>query len=285
MISGKEINQRQNSIEMRELNLTAGASYDYAEKINNTSWLICLMTIVISLCSNLISPTLSIGISFIADLAQATLIFYKDKYIKQAASLRNYFDNYVLKLSNRAYTKSEIQKIFETVNLYISKHKEKAEIKISNTGENSPPGFRDWYTDIETLNGNAAIFECQDQNIWWEEKLAYKKCILSIILPIVLVTALITFLLVNSLFVWLWSLSSLYIKLGEVVYINIKYLQLTYKILGVKSILEVDPSDSGIQILQNMIEERRGMSTVGISFLHNKLASRLTTRRHQFQEF
>lgn len=183
MINNQIINNRQNENLLLKIQYASRRYFNSAEKVNYVSWLLCIVSAIMVFIPDSASKVISLGIPALLEVFAFITAYIFNNKLKKAASLRNYFDSYVLMIGEDSYTDICKQKLREIALTAYNKHKKEADIHIHNTGRDKPPGVRNWYEFKNTVADLQAQFECQKQNVWWNKKIVKNRMI---ILPIIL---------------------------------------------------------------------------------------------------
>ena len=270
----KEIQKRQNEQKPLEIQAIARILYNRAEKINSWLWILPIISyLTIFITSDSFDNAVTI-VCFLIDVVAVALQFWFEHLIKFASKCKKIFDYYVLGFSNSINIDSPYD---ERLLKVLRKRKQEISLYTSNTGKDSPPGVKYWYTFIETLSSDEAKFECQKQNKWWDEKLTKFRLFKDLILFAIL---LFVFVIVvknsNPSWVRIVFSSIIIIRLIERIITNLRYMVLSIQISGAVSILENNKNEEQLLRLQEKIDAKRELSVVGWNFLHSKFAKRLT---------
>ena len=168
------IQKRQNEEHMLKIQCSARGYYNNAERIGKLAWLFCLISAASLIIPESVPLVCQLTIPVIADIAALLLSKKQDESVEKAALFRAYFDAYVLGINDR-YKQYERDKIVGDAREYCGKHRKKSSVQITTTGFDTPPGVKDWYDlmgEREYQNDDEVVFECQKQNVWWEERLS-----------------------------------------------------------------------------------------------------------------
>ena len=276
MIVSVEIEKRQNEEKILKVQHAARCLYNSAEKLNNYVWFFCL----VSTFSVFIPPTwpvyASYGIPFVANLVAATLLILATHKVKTAAILRKFFDSYVLDIYPSQFTETELRKIWEHTEKVYSTNPDNAKVQMAHTGEDSPPGIRDWYIFPEPLNDISAKFECQRQNAWWNSKLIRNRFITIVCTSVVVGVTFIILAVKNNLLTTILYSAGLITKIVERLIENGRYLIVSMKINGAIQVLEKHPTEEGIAVLQNFFDERRAIVVLESNTYYKKAVNKIS---------
>ena len=255
MINNQIINNRQNENLLLKIQYASRRYFNSAEKVNYVSWLLCIVSAIMVFIPDSASKVISLGIPALLEVFAFITAYIFNNKLKKAASLRNYFDSYVLMIGEDSYTDICKQKLREIALTAYNKHKKEADIHIHNTGRDKPPGVRNWYEFKNTVADLQAQFECQKQNIWWDKKMVKNRMI---ILPIIL------FILI-SLFI------------AERIIKHYSYHKTSIKIDAIQSHAERELTAETVKELQELIDERREIPVLEINIIHKLKAKRYSS--------
>lgn len=269
-----EIQKRQNETKSLELQAVSRILYNKAEIINLFLWMLPIISYLTIFITNNSFDNIVTIMCFFIDIIAVAFQFWFNTLIKSASEYKRIFDCYVLGFSSNADIDSPYNERFLKV---LRKRNDKIKLYVSNTGKESPPGVKDWYTFNGECSDKEAKFECQKQNIWWDEKLTKRRLLKDIILFLMLLAIFIIVVKNNnvSLIRILFS-SIIIIRVVDRLIINLRYLILSVQIKGAASVLENNKTEEQLLLLQNKIDAKRRLSIVGCNFLHKKLAKKLT---------
>lgn len=274
----QKIIERQNEEQMLKVQFAARYCYNRAELLNNILTYATLINLLIFI------PFPSNWMSFIRvstmviDCILCIIIFAMNKYVETGASLRNFFDAYVLDIGYKEYSLDARSKLFDIAFSITKKHPQLAEIQLNNTGSDSPPGVKSWYEFPFDLIRSDAVYTCQKANAWWDKKLSVSR--ISRFLSFLLIT-IVTIICLRVIFnlslldLFLGSLAII-IKLIERIVAAYKYHVLSIKIDGALETISCNPKISYEIELQKMIEARRKIPVLGSNKAHIKSAKKLT---------
>lgn len=283
-MNSQEIQKRQNDPTFLKIQYAARVCFNAAERYNYLTWFACIISALSIFFPTSWNIFVLHGIPFTLDIAAAA--FYKSTQanVHWGARLRNYFDANVIGINPKQFSQTEEQQIIEKAETIFSKHSHDGHIQIRNTAHDIPPGVKDWYEFSKPLNAVNAQFECQKQNIWWDQELSKYK-IFTILLATVCIIATFGFFicilnrnLLNTIFCSVGIIFKMFERLRE----NIKYVQISQQIDGSKKTIESKPEKKHIEYLQSLINERRNIIVLKSNFIHKKMATKLSTLYNKF---
>ena len=266
--------KRQNEPEMLKIQFVAKFFFNIAE--NTNKWATYLTSIPL-LCLLPFSDswgTIMSAIALVIDIFVIALVFITKWSVNNAADLRAYFDDYVLhdsksKLNTRL--KGWVYRIVRTFS-------KQAEIAMSNTGSDTPPGVKDWYGLKSAANHDDAVVKCLDENRWWDEKLNIHRVISTVIfLAVIIVLAIVLVVAIHvEWYVVILSVMQLVLRLGERLVTNIKYHNATERLKGTYDALDRSHAKANQKSVQEAINVRRHIAVLGSNWWHKKRARKLT---------
>ena len=277
-MNSKEILEKENQPNMLKIQYASKYYFNKAElesKIIRSLEIVSILTVFLP---NLVASDLVTSIQIIIDLLIVNLTSYFNDSIESAACLRNYFDSVVLDIHPQQYSESEVQKVHEKAEIVFLKNGNEALIQISNTGNDTPPGVKNWYDFTSDLTGLDAVFECQKQNIWWNEKIdedrIKKRNLFYIIFFIFLF--LLSIQLENSLLHTFLSLAVVALNTFIHKQTSDRYREKSIEINATKNNILLHPNIHQIVDLQRLINERRCLPILESNAYHNKNSANLS---------
>ena len=211
------IKKRQNEDLPLKIQYAARKKYNVAEFLNKICFLLSLFPLVTLLPFISKNQTFVLVLTLIIDVILFVLTLLIYRFVKQAASLRGYFDNYVFNLCD---DNIDVPNVKELALQICNKHHKEAMIQINNTAHDMPPGVKDWYDISNDSSDNSTVYKCQCENGWWTNKLFVRLIInYSIYLGIIIIICLILKLGFNI--DWLdigLAISSILLKFFERIY-------------------------------------------------------------------
>lgn len=247
--------------------------------MNYVSWLLCIVSAIMVFIPDSASKVISLGIPALLEVFAFITAYIFNNKLKKAASLRNYFDSYVLMIGEDSYTDICKQKLREIALTAYNKHKKEADIHIHNTGRDKPPGVRNWYEFKNTVADLQAQFECQKQNIWWDKKMVKNRMI---ILPIILFILISLFIAMFVLFKSdalsiIVCAIGIIMKIAERIIKHYSYHKTSIKIDAIQSHAERELTAETVKELQELIDERREIPVLEINIIHKLKAKRYSS--------
>ena len=271
-MSSYEIAKRQNEDTSLKIQYAARCYFNSAETYNNLTWLCCFVSLFSIFLPSTFSQNIKSVIPFVFDILAAFFCYIANRKVNKGAKLRKYFDSYVIGIYNKEYAESEIRNLKEYAERNFLKKRSVASVQVAHTGNDVPPGVRDWYVFPKEMDGFKAKFECQRQNTWWNSKLARVRLLVSALF----FAAIVLFLICKGFGVIVYS-AGLIIKISERFVENYRYNHISRLIEGSQITVESTVTEDGIKTLQSLIDERRAINVLEISLLHKKVANYLTS--------
>lgn len=279
----QKIIERQNEERMLKVQFAAGCYFNRAETLNNITAYAVLINLLLFIpfpdSWRPFIPILTVAI----DLIVCLLIFEMNRCVKAGASLRNFFDSYVLDIGYNEYTKDDRSKLFDIAFSITNKNSKLAKVQLNNTGHDSPPGVKNWYEFPSAKSKSEAIYICQKANAWWDQKLNIFRIIRFVIfLLITILTAVILRLFFHASWLDLFlGTLSIMVKLIERIIAAYHYYVLSKKIDGALETISCNPKILYESDLQKKIEARRSIPILGSNRAHKKLAKNLSTKYNE----
>lgn len=272
-----EIGEKQNDSHFLMLQYAARCYYNYAEVINYSVWIICVINILLVSLPFSFLQNIKV-ITFLFSLATIGLQLLLKKNTAIAAAMRKYADYSLFEFATPAlfndYSKEDLVELSISIK---NKNPQKAEEQYTSSGADLQRGVKDWYVDVDpNLNRSEAILYCQKQNMWWDRNLSHIYLNTLRALIFISIVILIIIFLNKTLFdaiCFLASISALIVKLIWE-YITIR----AYR----KISIEIDTllktpytmNESLLLEIQNKIDQRRNMPFLSVDFLHKVTAKR-----------
>lgn len=267
------IKQRQNEEKMLRYQYAARKCFNRAEILNNFIWILCILSwFLLFLPDSNKFESISICTTSTLDFIALFLSWRMSANVQWGSKLRNYFDSYVLKIGLNDLTETDRRHLEEKSLKEKNASPKDYTIQISNNGHEKPPGVRDWYEFSHPLNGIDAVYECQNQNCWWNNKVTKRRIIISaiwiIFFFILAVFTKNTLAPKQSPLKIVLSSTAIICKFIERIVENARYYYISIKIDGAKEILENGKTLDTIVALQEKINERRSLLVLENNFIH-----------------
>lgn len=192
-----DIYTRQNDEEILMLQYSQRKHYELAERLQFFLWITTIINIII--VNNETLKT-SLGNNTIAVIGAIYMILYTfvklriKNNIKFGAFTKELIDCklYKFDVSKRLIdSKFTVEIIKEKAVLKRNRHIKDYMVQIHNTGEDNPPGVKNWYEDRRDKEMNSAIYGCQCENLWWDERLSNKYIFIFVSISIMVLGGLI----------------------------------------------------------------------------------------------
>ena len=270
MINSQIISDRQNESLLLKIQYASRRYFNSAEIVNYVSWLLCIVSAVMIFIPDSAPELIEKGIPVLLDVFAFITVYIFNSKLKNAASLRNYFDSYVLMICEDNYTDVRKQELREIALNTYNRHKKEADISIQKTGRDKPPGVKDWYEFKNPVDDLQAQFACQKQNIWWNKKMVKNRMI---ILPIILFILISFFVAMFVLFKSdapsiIVCAIGIILKVIERIIEHYSYHKISIKIEAIQNHAERELTDETVKELQELINERREIPVLEINIIH-----------------
>ena len=282
-MSSTAICARQNEEQMLCIQFAARKYYNRAELFDILIWATCFIAwLAILLPTDSVWGTIVPCITTALDVAIFIFFWCLSKNVKRAASLRAYFDSYVLGIPRQQHSTSDRQNLVELALEAAEKHPLDYATQIANSGHDTPPGVRDWYEFSHACDGLSAVFICQKQNCWWTRKVSQAKRIVSVVTTILFVAL---FCLVayaawpqkSGLHIFL-SVVGIVLKILERVVAKYNYHCISEQLTGATEAIENNLTVEGIESLQKLIDKRRSLPVLESNIIHKINAKVFSSR-------
>lgn len=272
------IENRENEKQMLRCQYAARMFYNRAEKQNDYAWICCIIAwLTIFIPSNIGSEMFLLIVSLLTESAVVILCWRVEKNVATAADLRKYFDSYVFGIGIDQFTELEKRKLNEIALNAVMRDSDVSKIQMANTGRCNPPGVRNWYEFSNGMYGQDAIYECQRQNCWWNNKFIRKRFptyfILSILLTVCGIYMLTQATSLIARFQIICGSLGLIIRCVERVVKNFQYYRLSLNIDGALEVLTNNRTNDNIETLQEKINERRAIPVLERNRIHKRYAN------------
>lgn len=264
----EEINQKQNEDEMKELLYYSGRLYDIATRLYVLEMIVLTISIVIAILGK---ETAIINGCFFVILLLIGCI--ESKCVENAAQARNLFDALLFDFE----IKEDKIKIQEKAYLLCKKNINDYNIKKNNTGTDTPPGYKNWYTKNNGKNKNEIIFKCQRENIKWDKTITKVDLIVFLLmLVIIVVVGAVKYYneTVKEVIGVIFVAINLIYEIIKRICLYISYnMNLKQKEYLLDSFSENKITKQNIKMLQDLIEKRRHLNLVPLNFIHKKVTN------------
>ena len=279
MINSQIISDRQNESLLLKIQYASRRYFNSAEIVNYVSWLLCIVSAVMIFIPDSAPELIEKGIPVLLDVFAFITVYIFNSKLKNAASLRNYFDSYVLMICEDNYTDVRKQELREIALNTYNRHKKEADISIQKTGRDKPPGVKDWYEFKNPVDDLQAQFACQKQNIWWNKKMVKNRMI---ILPIILFILISFFVAMFVLFKSdapsiIVCAIGIILKVIERIIEHYFYHKISIKIEAIQNHAERELTDATVKELQELINERREIPVLEINIIHKLKAKQYSS--------
>lgn len=266
--------KRQNEPEMLKIQFAAKVFFNIAENTNKWATYLTSIPLLCLLPFSHSWGTIVSAIALVIDIFVIALIFITKWSVNNAADLRAYFDDYVLHASKSKLNTRLKSWVYRIVRIF----SKQAEIAMSNTGSDTPPGVKDWYVLKNASNYNDAVVKCLNENRWWDEKLNIHRVISTVIFlaTVIVLAVVLVFTIHVEWYVVMLAVIQLVLRLGERLVTNIKYHNATEKLKGAYDVLDRSHTRANQKSVQKAIDARRHIPVLGSNWWHKRRAKKLS---------
>ncbi len=266
--------ERQNERKMLEIQFVAKFFFNVAEKTNAWATYLAIIPLLFLLPYPDSWDVIITTIAVVIDISVVALIFVTQWCVNNAADLRTHFDDYVLHATKSKLNTKLKGRVYRIVQIF----SKQAEIAMSNTGADTPPGVRKWYGLKSASNYNDAVVKCLNENRWWDEKLNIHRVIsTAIFLTVVIVLSVVlVFTIREEWYVVMLAVIQLVLRLGERLVTNIKYHNATERLKGAYDVLDRSHTRANQKSVQEAINARRYIPVLGSNWWHRRRARKLS---------
>lgn len=280
MTKQEKIIQRQNEEASLKYQYCARVYFNAASAQNIISWLCCLAALS-SVALPLQTNWLAIVIPAILDFIYWISSNRVASLVSTAARLRNDFDDYVLgfksTISSDDFTFESLEKILKK-----ERYQKQFIIQKKNSSRDTPPGIKDWYEFHVNYSDNDAVFFCQSQNVTWNNILMHQRLVVKAIVFIAI--AAISFMYIVKTQIGLFDLlrlvcgvASTILNIIDKVRYEYKYIKVSHQIDGAIQVMKEHRLGNQLQLLQDLIENRRSIPVLESNFLHKIQSKQIST--------
>ena len=270
------MNDRQNEEIILKIQYAARNRYNTAEKLRRLSFVLSLLPLLFLIPFPDQFQKVGSTLTIVIDLAIWGMIYTSNRFVDDAAAFRNYFDCYVFGFSMPPEIESS--KIKEDALKIFRKNSSAAQFQISHTGEDDPPGVKNWYTFTKKSADAEAIYQCQLENAWWTSKMFLMKGI-ALTICFLLILGLAIVLRVAFDIAWLTLILAFFgilTKLLDQITNIIALMVISLKINGAIQVLAVTRTKNQVRALQTLIDEQRKIPFLPSNRMHRKKAKELS---------
>lgn len=265
----EKILNRQNEDLMLKALFTSGKYFDRSQLCNTFIWIAYLILLLIPLFTD---NELFISLSeYAINITVIIIAYYSKKCAMIGANIRNYFDAYVYEMKLNDYTNEQLSDIKSQIFKCCKKNQKQCQIKISNTGEDKPNGFKNWYELDGNYNDKDAIYHCQKQNsLFYNKTIKYdylSYIVAGLVVVLIFVLQSNEYGMIGAMVRSGGIIVSLILILCDVYHRN----KITSKINDNVHILEFGHGMGNIIELQEQINERRKCVVLNVGYIYKYL--------------
>lgn len=284
-----DIYTRQNEEYFLMLQYSQRKHYEMAENVQYSIWIFMFINMIInnnSVVNNFLGTNNVKVISLVFTILYIFLRLLINRNVEIGAYTKEVIDCKLFEFD----VKNRCKK-FSTGQLNeFAAHKKKDAAylcQVNNTGKDKPRGVRNWYGNRQYMDRNNAIYECQKENIWWDEKLSKIYMITFIVISIITAVVIICInrneILTTLIFSIIIPSTQLLIEVITQCVYFVKLMIYKGKVEMKCKEIEKDLSNvnkGDLEELQELILQRRLYKF----FIPNKLHSLLSKKYHEVRE-
>lgn len=276
----KGIRTRQNEDWMLRIQYSARLFFNQAEKLGRYVWVAAFAAELCIFLPESVPLAVQCLLPSLFCLAELVLACCFNRKVEDAARLRNYFDAYVLNLGLSDYKAEEILACKELSMTVSERHSKEADVQMSNSGRDDPPGVKDWYEFGSTIEGDAAVYNCQKQNRWWNNQLATKRIWRSLgsIVFFFVLFAVVAIIFPQGVWKVIGCSVGLALRAAERLWMHVNYYTISRKIDTTVEIMDRKLHKDQLLVLQEMIADRRKIPVLESNRLHKIHATPMSVR-------
>lgn len=271
MTKQEKIIQRQNEETSLKYQYCARVYFNAASTQNIISWLCCLAALA-SVALPLPTTWLAILIPAVLDIIYWISSNRVTSLVNTAARLRNSFDDYVLEfkstISSDDNTCAAIEKLLKK-----ERYQKQFIIQKENSSRVTPPGIKDWYEFHVNYSDNDAVFACQRQNVFWNNRLMHQRLIVNVLVVIAIAAFSIIYIVKTQigllgLLRLACGVASTILNIIDKARYEYKYIKVSHQIDGAIYVMKEHRLGNQLQLLQDLLERRRFIPVLESNFLH-----------------
>lgn len=269
----EEILKRQNEELMLKALFTSGKYFDLSECFNILTWVSYTCGLIFMFISNEQIKSICLDLVNISTLI---FVYLANKFAKNGAFIRNYFDSYVYDLNQTSYRNEQINTIKSLIYNCCKKREKECQIKIQNSGDDTPNGFRNWYEFIGDSEDGEAIFCCQKQNnLYFNKSIIYDYAFYAVFLLVVIVILCLQINMYGLLNTIRMSYGII-ISLSQILFNVFKRYKITLEISGIIPNLDHGHNLDNLEHLQSLICNRRELTVLNVGMLYKYIVKKIT---------
>lgn len=167
------ISDRQNELDLLQIQFCARHLYDVATILNNIAWLCCIVTtIVLPIISNSLG-NLKYVIVVVVNIFAFVIGLLSSRFVKLGAAYKMRFDYKLYQFKDcktyHSYTTDHLKQAAAKI---INRYKNSYNKAFSHNGTDKPNGVKDWYVEIsKEMSRVEAIKKCQKQNSFFDKEI------------------------------------------------------------------------------------------------------------------
>ncbi len=271
------ISEKQNEEQMLALQYAAKQFYNRAEKYDLVEWIICFLSVGLTIIQTVFDTESFVGylVAGLLALGILTVQLFVKRFTNKAAALKQLFDYQLFGFDlPDSFGEYSEEKLYQFAKREKNRNPQKYHQQISATGTSIKRGVKDWYEIDKETPSETAIRKCQCQNFNFDSELAD---VVKIITLVVFVCAILLFTFfyfdrtVSELLKGLITLAPIIEKSFSVVKSSVEMRDYIVECKS-KNILSEKMT---VKERQMLIDKRRRIIYIVPDFLHQILSQKL----------
>ncbi len=271
------ISEKQNEEQMLALQYAAKQFYNRAEKYDLVEWIICFLSVGLTIIQTVFDTESFVGylVAGLLALGILTVQLFVKRFTNKAAALKQLFDYQLFGFDlPDSFGEYSEEKLYQFAKREKNRNPQKYHQQISATGTSIKRGVKDWYEIDKETPSETAIRKCQCQNFNFDSELAD---VVKIITLVVFVCAILLFTFfyfdrtVSELLKGLITLAPIIEKSFSVVKSSVEMRDYIVECKS-KNILSEKMT---VKERQMLIDKRRRIIYIVPDFLHKILSKKL----------
>lgn len=190
-----DIYTKQNEEYILMLQYSQRKHYDMAENIQYCIWIFMILNIIINnnvIIGNLLGSNIVKIIGSVLTVLYILLKLEINKNIEIGAYTKEFIDctlfDFDIKKNLKKFTKEQLSEF-----AVCKKKKNSSDYlcQINNTGKDEPRGVKNWYENREQMDMKNAVYGCQKENIWWDQRLSKIYMYIFIVISVLVIVSIL----------------------------------------------------------------------------------------------
>lgn len=190
-----DIYTKQNEEYILMLQYSQRKHYDMAENIQYCIWSFMILNIIINnnvIIGNLLGSNIVKVIGSVLTVLYILLKLEINKNIEIGAYTKEFIDctlfDFDIKKNLKKFTKEQLSEF-----AVCKKKKNSSDYlcQINNTGKDEPRGVKNWYENREQMDMKNAVYGCQKENIWWDQRLSKIYMYIFIVISVLVIVSIL----------------------------------------------------------------------------------------------